>query len=176
MYSFRSIHSSDYSTILDLGKKLFHKEEIPDLQKALSSFVPELSYVAFENASSHLIGFTLVCNKQTTVIWKYLDVMPNGLEIAFIGISPFFQGKGIGSKLLHHTLYSIFQSYPLCWLSVDIHNSSAIQMYQKFGFRKWTFISHLTYPYISIPNYIMGLSSKKYLKLFHPSHTPLPIG
>lgn len=176
MYSFRSIHFSDYSTILELGKKLFHKEEIPDLQKALFSFVPELSYVAYENASSHLIGFTLVCKKQTTVIWKYFDVMPDGLEIAFIGISPFFQGKGIGSKLLHHTLYSIFQSYPLCWLSVDIHNSSAIQMYHKFGFRKWTFISQLTYPYIVIPNYIMGLSSQKYFKQFYPSHTPLLIG
>lgn len=176
MFSFRTIHFSDFCFILELGKKLFHKEEIPDLEKALSSFVPELSYVAFENTSSHIIGFTLVCKKQTTVIWKYLDDISNGIEISFFGISPFFQGKGIGSKLLHHTLHSIFQSYPLCWLSVDIHNSSAIQMYHKFGFRQWTFISHLTYPYITIPNYIMGLSSKRYHKLLHPYTLQTPIG
>jgi RimJ/RimL family protein N-acetyltransferase len=175
MYSFRSIQFSDHSVLFELGKKLFQKEEIPDLQNALSSFIPEFSYVAFHNVTSHIIGFTLVCKKQTTVIWKYFDVIPNGLEIAFFGISPFFQGKGIGSKLLHHTLQSIFQSYPLCWLSVDIHNSSAIQMYLKFGFHKWSFISQLTYPYILIPNYIMGLSSKRYYKLFH-THTPLLIG
>jgi ribosomal protein S18 acetylase RimI-like enzyme len=175
MVSFRNINLSDYVSIFELGRKLFHKEEIPDLQKALSSFIPELSYVAFENTSSYIIGFTLVCKKQTTVIWKYLDDIKNGLELSFFGISPFFQGKGIGSKLLHHTLRSIFQSYPLCWLSVDIHNSSAIQMYQKFGFHKWIFISSLNYPHIIIPYYIMGLSSKRYSKL---CHIPLsiPIG
>ena len=176
MFSFRTIDFSDFSFICELGNKLFHKEEIPDLRKALSSFVPELSYVAFENASSHIIGFTLVCKKQTTVIWKYLDAMPDGLEIAFFGISPFFQGKGIGSKLLHHTLHSIFKSYPLSWLSVDIHNSSAIQMYHKVGFRKWTFISQLTSPHITIPNYIMGLSSKKYFKILYPPSINLLIG
>lgn len=176
MFSFRTIQSSDYSILFELGQKLFHKDEIPDLQKALSSFVPELSYVAFDNASSYIIGFTLVCKKQTTVIWKYFDAIPTGLEISFFCISPFFQGKGIGSKLLHHTLHSIFQSYPLCWLSVDIHNSSAIQMYYKFGFRKWTLISSINYPYITIPNYIMGLSSKRYYKLYHQSIYKTPIG
>lgn len=176
MISFRTIEFSDFVFILELGKKLFHKEEIPDLQKALSSFVPELSYVAFENTSSHIIGFTLVCKKQTTVIWKYLDDISCGLELSFFGISPFFQGKGIGSKLLHHTLCSIFQSYPLCWLSVDIHNSSAIQMYYKFGFRQWTFIPYSISSCILIPHYIMGLSSKRYHKLFHSYTIQSPIG
>ena len=45
-------------------------------------------------------------------------------------------------------------------------------MYLKFGFIKWTRISSITYPYITIPYYIMGLSSKRYYKLHHQT----PIG
>ena len=157
MVLFRNIDLSDHTIIYNISIKLFPKEEMPDLIKCLYNVISELSYVVIDN--NNIIGFILVCKKQTSVIWNYLDKIKNGYEISFFGILPSYQGKGIGSKLLHYTLKNIFQYSSICWLSVDIMNSSAIQMYTKIGFNKWTIIKCNT-----ITNYVMELTKKRYYK------------
>jgi ribosomal protein S18 acetylase RimI-like enzyme len=154
----RTINSSDYLPIYNIGIDIFPKEEIPDFKKSLDNYIEDLSYVILNDVN--IIGFIIVCNKHTTIKWKHLDKI-DGCEIAFFGIKPSYQGQGLGKMLLNYTLDCIFKKVSICWLSVDIRNSSAIQMYCKYGFIKWTLISS---PQIIITNYIMGLTKKRYNK------------
>jgi ribosomal protein S18 acetylase RimI-like enzyme len=153
----RTINSNDYSQIYQISIQIFPKEEYNDFTKSINNYIPELSYVILDEIN--VIGFILVCNKQTTVKWVHLDNI-EGYEISFFGISPSYQGRGLGKLLLNYTLNNIFKKYSICWLSVDIKNTYAIQMYHNYGFIKWTLLSG---PHI-ITNYIMGLSRKRYNK------------
>lgn len=153
----RNLQENDKSAILKLGYSIFRKEdEIPLLQKALLLCVPELSFVAVDTT---IIGFTLVCITPTNVYFTF--TIPHCYELAFLGISPTHQGRGIGSKLLKKTLSCIFQQAKTCWLLVDTSNTGAIAMYEKLGFRRWITI------YLDIPGYIMGLSYKRYMNTLH---------
>jgi ribosomal protein S18 acetylase RimI-like enzyme len=89
-----------------------------------------------------------------------MNTIPNGYELAFLGISPTHQGKGLGKRLLQETisnLHRISMKFT-CWLLVDITNVSAIKLYQKWGFRKWKEIT----PETGVAGWIMGLSYRRY--------------
>ena len=87
--------------------------------------------------------------------------IPNCYELAFLGISPKCQGRGLGTRLLKETLIAIFQTSTQfsCWLCVDTINTSAIKLYEKFGFRIWTETENTF-----MPCYIMGLSYRRYIR------------
>jgi ribosomal protein S18 acetylase RimI-like enzyme len=147
-----------------MSSQIFRAEdELPLLQKALHQYVPELSLVAVEDKK--VIGFTLVCKKITKAYYEFLSKIPNCYELAFLGISPFSQGRGIGSQLLKETLFAIFQrsNQFTCWLLVDRPNASAIRLYEKFGFRRWAETKNGS---TAIPGYIMGLSHRRYPDTF----------
>jgi ribosomal protein S18 acetylase RimI-like enzyme len=160
MLDIRKLKQSDKERILDLGKRIFREDdEIPLLQKALYLCVPELSLVAVEE--KNIVGFTLVCKKMTNVYYNFLSKIPNCYELAFLGISPKSQGRGLGSRLLKETLLAIFQESAqfTCWLLVDTINTSAIKLYEKIGFRQWIQTNKDITP---LPGYIMGISYKRY--------------
>jgi ribosomal protein S18 acetylase RimI-like enzyme len=154
----RKTKKTDEQEILELGHEIFReKDEIPLLRKALDQYVSDLSYVAVEN--NQIIGFTLVCQKMTYTYYDFMTMIPNCYELAFLGISPKNQGKGLGTRLLKETLLAIFQRSAqfTCWLLVDTINTAAINLYEKFGFRRWIEVKTTT-----IPCYIMGLSYRRY--------------
>jgi ribosomal protein S18 acetylase RimI-like enzyme len=158
----RNLRQCDKSKILELGSKIFREEdEIPLLKKALFLSVPELSLVAVED--KNIIGFTLVCQKMTNVYYNFLSKIPNCYELAFLGISPLCQGRGLGTRLLKETLLVIFQTSNqfTCWLLVDTINISAIKLYEKIGFRRWI---QTTKDITPLPGYIMGISHRRYLE------------
>jgi GNAT superfamily N-acetyltransferase len=160
----RNLKQCDKLRILELGRKIFREEdEIPLLLKALSLCVPSLSLVAFDNCSGDLIGFTLVCQKMTNVYYSFLSKIPNCYELAFLGISPLCQGRGLGTRLLKETLLAIFQKSDqfTCWLLVDTINTSAIKLYERFGFRRWIQTCIGITP---LPGYIMGISYRRFTK------------
>lgn len=162
--TFRRIRESDKPAIVQMSSQIFRAEdELPLLQKALQQYVPELSLVAVEDKK--VIGFTLVCKKITKIYYEFLSKIPNCYELAFLGISPIHQGRGIGSRLLKETLFTIFQrsSQFTCWLLVDRPNISAIRLYEKFGFRRW---AETNKDSTIIPGYIMGLSHRRYPDTF----------
>jgi ribosomal protein S18 acetylase RimI-like enzyme len=159
MTHLRHVRNSDKKNIFELGKILFREEdEIPLLQKALLQYVPSLSYVAVDD--NRIIGFTLVCTIPTNVYYAFMDHIPHGYELAFLGISPHYQGRGLGKRLLKETLSAISRTSPqfTCWLLVDIVNVSAIKLYQKWGFRRWKDTSP-----IGVAGWIMGLSYRRYV-------------
>ncbi len=162
MILIRNLKQCDKNRILELGRKIFREEdEIPLLQKALFLCVPELSLVAVEEKT--IVGFTLVCKKMTNVYYTFLSKIPNCYELAFLGISPGCQGRGLGTRLLKETLLAIFQisNQFTCWLLVDTINTSAIKLYEKIGFRRWVLTTEEVTP---LPGYIMGISYRHYLK------------
>ena len=58
----RNLQLNDLDAVEMLGRSLFREaDEIPDLMKALQSYLPELSFVLVEN--NKILGFTLVCRK-----------------------------------------------------------------------------------------------------------------
>lgn len=146
--------------ILTLGQSIFRAEdELPLLHKALSLCIPALSYIAVDSniIDAHkIIGFTLVCISPTNVYFTF--AIPRCFELAFLGISPLYQGRGIGSRLLNKTLHSIFEYCEefTCWLLVDTVNLGAQKMYEKRGFRRWMSVD------TNIPAYVMGLSHRRY--------------
>jgi len=154
----RTLRQKDHPCIRELASTLFRKEdEIPLLENALLLCVPRLSFVAVENKT--IIGFTLVGRTPTNVYFTFLKDLPEGYELAFLGISSACQGRGIGSALLQHTLRAIHMQSPqfTCWLLVDAVNVSAIKMYQKRGFRRWK-----TTSVAGNEGFIMGLSHRRY--------------
>jgi len=162
MIILRRLKLCDKDKVFELGKKIFREEdEIPLLQKALYLCVPELSFVAVED--KNIIGFTLVCIKMTNVYYGFLGKIPNCYELAFLGISPKCQGRGLGTRLLKETLLAIFQTSNqfTCWLLVDTDNTGAIGLYEKIGFRRWVETSPDITP---VPGYIMGISYKRFIK------------
>jgi len=162
MITIRHIRESDKPAIVQMSSHIFRAEdELPLLQKALHQYVPELSLVAVEDKK--VIGFTLVCKKITKEYYKFLSKIPNCYELAFLGISPGCQGRGLGTRLLKETLLAIFQisNQFTCWLLVDTINTSAIKLYEKIGFRRWVLTTEEVTP---LPGYIMGISYRHYLK------------
>jgi GNAT superfamily N-acetyltransferase len=158
----RNLKQYDKDKVLELGRKIFREEdEIPLLNKALFLCVPELSYVAVEDKS--IIGFTLVCQKMTNVYYNFLGKIPNCYELAFLGISPKYQGRGLGTRLLKETLLAIFQTSNqfTCWLLVDTDNIGAMGLYERFGFRRWV---ETTKDITPTPGYIMGISYRRFKK------------
>lgn len=157
----RNLKQCDREIILELGRKIFReKDEIPLLQKALFLCAPELSFVAVEDKT--IIGFTLVCIKMTNVYYSFLGKISNCYELAFLGISPSCQGRGLGSRLLKETLLAIFQisNQFTCWLLVDTDNLGAIALYERIGFRHWIDTTEEITP---TPGYIMGISHRRFI-------------
>lgn len=160
----RKMKDSDKDKILEVGRKIFReKDEIPLLIKALHLCKTELSLIAVDDSTMNIAGFTLVCKKMTNIYFNFLTEIPNCYELAFLGISPKYQGRGLGTRLLKETLLAIFQTSTQfnCWLLVDTDNIGAIKLYEKFGFRRWK----KTTPNITpTPGYIMGISYKRFQK------------
>ena len=160
MVQIRHLRHTDARAIKELGGQIFREEdEIPLLQKALMLAIPSLSFVLIEDKK--IIGFTIVGQTPTKHYTPFLGRLTNGYELAFLGVSPYCQGRGLGSRLLKETLNAIFQRSKqfTCWLLVDVTNVSAIKMYQKLGFRHWvTTPSELSYK----EGFVMGLSHRRY--------------
>jgi ribosomal protein S18 acetylase RimI-like enzyme len=157
----RNLEQCDKNAILDLGREIFREEdEIPLLKKALYLCVSELSFVAVED--KNIVGFTLVCKKMTNVYYTFLSKIPDCYELAFLGISPSCQGRGLGTRLLKETLLAIFQTSNqfTCWLLVDTDNTGAIGLYERIGFRHWIDTTTNITP---VPGYIMGISYKRFI-------------
>ena len=113
-----------YTEILTLATQLFCKEDHPAIRKALRDCLVHLTKVyVFDNIVQ---AFAIVCSNEN----------PSIATIAFCGVSPLLQGKGIGSKLLKETISGIFHAgFTSCQLIVDDWNTGARKLYEKLGFK-----------------------------------------
>jgi ribosomal protein S18 acetylase RimI-like enzyme len=160
MSQIRLLENHEKSIILELGRQIFREEdEIPLLEKALRQCDLQLSFVAVD--AQTIIGFVLVCEKFTEYYYKFMRAVPNLYEIAFLGVSPKCQGRGIGSQLLTKAMSNIVYITPSysCWLLVDVVNQSALRLYERIGFQIWRKTDKGKTP---VPGYILGLQRHLY--------------
>lgn len=162
LYTIKNMESIYEYEILNIGNLIFNDDDMSLLQKALTLYVKELSYILLDQ-KNQVSGFILVCKKYTKIYHKFINKVPNCYEIAFLGIHPSHQGKGLGSQCLKMALLSI---YKICrqfnaWLIVNDDNIGAIKLYKKLGFIYWKYIPHDIYPC-----YIMGINYRRFLSKF----------
>lgn len=123
----KKVTSRDLKKIRELESVVFGKDAFSE--KLIKKLIKEnLFFLKLEKSSikKHLIGFVIVIMDQK----DYANI------INFL-INPKYQNKGYGSFLLNQTILKIkeFDKVKKIILNVNINNSSAIKLYEKFGFR-----------------------------------------
>jgi len=112
--------------IRTIGAAIFNANDYALLEKSLQEsscgLTRTLSRVLV--ADGTVRGFALV---------KQRDPAIQTYELSFLGISPDYQGRGGGSQLLR-ALETMLPQGASCWLLVNQDNTSAQNLYSKFGF------------------------------------------
>jgi ribosomal protein S18 acetylase RimI-like enzyme len=132
--------------IRSIGSAIFNANDYALLEKSLQEsscgLTRTLSRVLVDNETrSRVLGFALV---------KQRDPAIQTYELSFLGISPDYQGRGGGSQLLR-ALETMLPPGASCWLLVNQDNTSAQNLYSKFGFH---ILCECLDPYLT-PCYIM---------------------
>ena len=121
--------------IYDLAASLFVKEDQPAIMNSLRTCLPRLSRCVLSEGNGEAntpLAFTVVTPGSSVVGSANLAVP---IRIAFCGVSPLLQGKGIGTSILKETINGIFEAgYSACDLIVDDWNSGARRLYERLGF------------------------------------------
>ena len=73
----------------------------------------------------------------------------DALEVAEIQIHPLYQGRGIGTRLLHDTIAQAHSRAKMVTLSTGLQNHRAVELYRRLGFEhasqteaKYYMVSH----------------------------------
>lgn len=116
--------------IYDLAVSLFVKEDQPAIMNSLRTCLPRLSRCVLSEGNGEAntpLAFTVVTPGPSAV--------GSTIRIAFCGVSPLLQGKGIGTSILKETINGIFEAgYSACDLIVDDWNYGARRLYERLGF------------------------------------------
>ena len=126
-----------------LGEQLF----TPDYQSQFR----DVAYRALSDSiivqNKHtIVGFALLQHRAPPGLPKLV-----GLEVAFLGVNPDFQGLGIGSALLRKVKDL---NYTYTWLEVEHYNFDAERLYRKHGFETWRYTGT-----IREGGYVLGYST-----------------
>jgi len=114
---------------------LFKTRTNPEIDKHLSGKPPSNYSEHVKYLQQKWENFRLLIDENGNYI-GYSQIAPkenNSCELGFV-ISPDYQGKGFGKKLVELTLEEVKEQYNIVFLLVKKDNSKAIRMYEKFGF------------------------------------------
>jgi ribosomal protein S18 acetylase RimI-like enzyme len=117
-------HATHLTQICSIGAAIFNANDYALLEKSLQESSRGLSRVLVDDTCANVLGFALVKQRDTAV---------HTYELSFLGISPSYQGRGAGSQLLR-SLETMLPQGASCWLLVNQDNTSAQNLYSKFGF------------------------------------------
>lgn len=117
-------HATHLTQICSIGAAIFNANDYALLEKSLQESSRGLSRVLVDDTCAKVLGFALVKQRDTAV---------HTYELSFLGISPSYQGRGAGSQLLR-SLETMLPQGASCWLLVNQDNTSAQNLYSKFGF------------------------------------------
>lgn len=102
-----------------------------NLRKPLSWFLLQMSRVALMHplVFKQLVSSVLSSSAE-------MEVSKDAVELTYIGISPAYQGKGLGRTLINKFIeQSRAKGYHSVVLSVEKQNTIATALYEKSGFR-----------------------------------------
>ncbi len=165
MISYTTYNKSDHFTqVKRLAFRLFAKHYHMEICDVLENGSPD-TVVALER--SNVVGFALLNKRPPLELPKYSrGSFQNYIEIAFLGISPAKQGKGIGSGLLQ---YVKDLDYAGAWLQVIHENVGAQKLYARHGFEQWA-----TYESPHDSGFMLGWSKERHewLLRLRPRESP----
>lgn len=122
MSELRNLQPSDWSQFELLENAIF-----PDDPFSFEHFNYRIQNEGFKGLFDHdkLVGYVFCMN------------YANYNHLHRIGVHPDYQGKGLGSKLMNYAI-SFFARFMVneIWLYVETKNTTAIKMYEKFGFTR----------------------------------------
>jgi len=128
----KNLRNTDFDTIANAFKKAFKNYDIQITKEQLQNmlirrgFVPELSFAAFEG--DKIVAFTI------NGIGNF-----NGKKTAYdigTGTVEEYQGRGLASKIFKHSIpFLKANNIPQYLLEVLQHNSKAVSVYNKQGFK-----------------------------------------
>ncbi|MGV6807448.1 MAG: ribosomal protein S18-alanine N-acetyltransferase [bacterium] len=81
-------------------------------------------------------GFVLTADDDSVAGFIIYSMVLDESELLNIAVSPEFQGRGLGRKLLMHYLQSIRGSIKIVYLDVRWNNYVAINLYERQGFNR----------------------------------------
>jgi ribosomal protein S18 acetylase RimI-like enzyme len=138
--------------IKKLAFRIFAKHYHDEICDVLENGSPD-TVVAIERGK--VVGFALLNKRSPLEMRKFSSgTFQNYLELAFLGISPSKQGKGIGSGLLQ---YVKDLDYAGIWLQVVHENVGAQRLYERNGFKIWA-----TYTGLYEGGYMLGWSKEQH--------------
>ncbi len=125
----------DMNEVFELGTQLFTAEKWPTLYRAwdeheiLNLFDSEDDYCLVAEADDRVVGFALgTMMKKPRSSWSYGWLL-------WLGISPRFKGRGIGSRLINKlTEAFIDNGARMMLVDTDAENADALGLFRKMGF------------------------------------------
>lgn len=131
-----------YDEVRRIGQARFDKPYWISLEQALEDCLESHSFVSIDpDKDKTLSGFVLVCpnDSASAESYKLNSLFQNHLEIAFVAIDSFWEGKGLARRMLSEVLLCCKTTHQGCWLHVDTVNPRARGLYDSLGFS--TFIT-----------------------------------
>lgn len=125
MYTLSEYKSHFHNAVLSLGELIFNDDCHDIFRESLRDADPHSIVVLFGRT---VVGFALLS------IGRCRRSLPMGIEIAFLGVHPEYQGQGIGSALLQKVKDL---NYEHIWLEVSNDNTGARTLYERHGFVVW---------------------------------------
>lgn len=140
-----------------LAKQVFEAQFYEEIDNVLNDPAADKSILAFEQ--SRVVGFALVGMRNPLGAMLGFHSTPNNryIELAFLGVDPDMQGKGIGSGLLQRVKDLGFENV---WLQVFYNNPDARRLYERHGFEHWR-----TFGTRNDGGYVMGFSRPRHERL-----------
>jgi len=91
---------------------------------------------ALKLAHSQALSFDVACVENEIAAFQLSVRSESGAHLVRMTVHPGWQGKGVGSALLTHTLAGYYRSgFQTVSLNTQVDNDSSQALYQKFGFR-----------------------------------------
>jgi ribosomal protein S18 acetylase RimI-like enzyme len=144
--------SAHYTSVRALARQLFEPHYHEEIDSVLEEGIAATRVAAQDGK---VLGFAL-CQPNMPMNMRGFGSNEENLEVAFLGVAPEAQGKGIGSGLLHCVKDL---GYKHVWLQVAYTNPRAMQLYIQHGFNVWrTYVSHGG-------GYVLGWSAARLARL-----------
>lgn len=95
----------------------------------------ELAFLAVDTESKAILGFLQMSKPGVPDFWGFHTPKPNEVYIDQIAVSDHARGRGIGTKLLHHSENFARSEPGIEILTLDVlRGNKALSLYQRFGF------------------------------------------
>jgi ribosomal-protein-alanine N-acetyltransferase len=119
----RDMHSSDLSRVTEIDNAAFEE-------------IWRYTHGNLENAIAHAHLATVIEIEEQVVAYLMASATAIGAHIARLAVAPEWQGRGLGTTLVHHALtYLSEHGYSRPTVNTQSNNHAALRLYRNLGFQ-----------------------------------------